>query len=122
MLLDGDGAPSGRITDALDADFAQPVSASALLVWIAPQDCNGNTLPDALEIAVNPSLDLDADGTIDTCAVHDPDVDGNGLIDFGDVALVILDFGPCTACSTDQDGNGVVDFGDVAIVLLSFGS
>jgi hypothetical protein len=49
------------------------------------------------------------------------DVDGSGMVDFGDVNLLLLDMGPCTGCSTDLDGNGVVDFGDVTLVLLSFG-
>jgi len=42
-------------------------------------------------------------------------------VDNGDIALVLLDYGPCEGCPTDLDGNGFVDFGDVALVLLSFG-
>jgi hypothetical protein len=49
------------------------------------------------------------------------DLDLNGTIDFGDVALIILDFGPCDGCLSDLDGSGEVDFGDVALALLSFG-
>ena len=49
------------------------------------------------------------------------DLDGSGSVDNGDIALVLLDYGPCEGCSTDLDGNGFVDFGDVALVLLSFG-
>jgi hypothetical protein len=49
------------------------------------------------------------------------DLDGSGLVDFGDVNLLLLDMGPCPACTADLDGNGVVDFGDVTLVLLSFG-
>jgi hypothetical protein len=49
------------------------------------------------------------------------DLDGSGLVDFGDVNLLLLDMGPCPACTSDLDGNGVVDFGDVTLVLLSFG-
>lgn len=50
-----------------------------------------------------------------------PDVDGNGLVDFSDVALVLLDFGPCPQCPTDLDQTDSVDFGDVALVLLAIG-
>ena len=34
---------------------------------------------------------------------------------------ITLDFGPCPGCLSDLDGSGVVDFGDVAIALLNFG-
>lgn len=50
-----------------------------------------------------------------------PDVDGSGIIDFSDVALVLLDFGPCPQCLTDLDQSESVDFGDVALVLLAIG-
>ena len=49
------------------------------------------------------------------------DLDGSGWVDNGDVALMLLDFGPCEGCATDIDGSGFVDFGDVALLLLSFG-
>jgi hypothetical protein len=49
------------------------------------------------------------------------DLDGNGLTDFGDINLCLLDFGPCPTCPSDLDGNGLVDFGDVNLILLDFG-
>ena len=49
------------------------------------------------------------------------DLDNSGTVDFGDVAFVLLDYGPCPGCPTDVDGTGEVDFGDVALILLSFG-
>jgi hypothetical protein len=49
------------------------------------------------------------------------DLDGSGTVDNGDVALALLDFGPCPGCTSDVDGNGEVDFGDIALILLSFG-
>jgi len=49
------------------------------------------------------------------------DLDGSREVDFGDVALTLLDYGPCQGCTTDVDGTGEVDFGDVALVLLQFG-
>ena len=39
----------------------------------------------------------------------------------GDVAMLLLDYGPCGGCPTDLDGSGTVDFGDIALALLSFG-
>jgi hypothetical protein len=49
------------------------------------------------------------------------DLDGSGSVDSGDIALALLDFGPCPGCAADLDQSGVVDFGDVALILLSYG-
>lgn len=49
------------------------------------------------------------------------DLDGNASVDMGDIALAMLDFGPCPACPSDLDASGVVDFGDVALLLLDTG-
>ena len=50
------------------------------------------------------------------------DLDGNACVDFGDVATLLLDFGPCSGvCASDLDCNGWVDFGDIATMLLDFG-
>ncbi len=62
---------------------------------------------------------------VDAVAVIPPasspyDLDGNGAVDFGDVALVMLSMGE-TGGAMDVDGSGIVDFGDVAILLLEMG-
>lgn len=57
----------------------------------------------------------------DVCAVCFGDLDGDGLVGSGDVAILLLDYGPCPSCSSDLDGSGDTDFGDVALVLLSTG-
>jgi len=49
------------------------------------------------------------------------DVDNSGAVDNGDVAIALLDYGPCGGCLTDLDGTNEVDFGDVALILLSTG-
>ncbi|MFZ4721917.1 MAG: hypothetical protein ACOYMI_02060 [Phycisphaerales bacterium] len=49
------------------------------------------------------------------------DVDGSGVVDYGDVSLTLLDYGAGEGAS-DVDGNGVVDSGDVALVLLEYGT
>ena len=49
------------------------------------------------------------------------DVDGSGEVDSGDVALALLDYGPCAGCAVDLDGTGDVDFGDIALILLASG-
>jgi hypothetical protein len=55
-----------------------------------------------------------------TCVSED--LDCSGLIDSGDVSLVLLDIGPCAGCVTDLDHNDVVDSADVSLVLLSYSS
>ena len=121
-MLSGDGAPSGGLHDALDAGFGQPTTSSAILQWETPLDCDGDGLPDPFQISLDPSLDADGDGLLDRCTPRSPDIDASGQVDFGDVALVMLDFGRCDACATDLDWSGTVDFGDVALVMLSFGT
>ena len=64
---------------------------------------------------------LAADGTTIVQTELFRDLDGNGVVDSGDIGLVLLDFGPCEGCATDLDGNGVVDSGDLGLVLLDFG-
>ncbi len=57
--------------------------------------------------------------TVPACVAED--LDCNGVVDFGDVALALIDFGPCSGCQADLDGTGIVDYGDVALVMLSYG-
>lgn len=50
------------------------------------------------------------------------DLDGDRSVSGSDLALVLLDFGPCTGCASDLDASGQVDAGDLAVMLLDFGS
>ena len=88
------------------------------------------TNPETLAMA-----DLDGDGLMDlatanrdssnlsvmvnlTCEIAlTGDVDGNGVVDFADLLLVLGSWGVCGGCPADIDGNGVVDFGDILLVL-----
>ena len=47
------------------------------------------------------------------------DVNGDNMVDSGDVSIILLDFGACSGCITDLDQSGDVDSGDVALALLS---
>ncbi|MSR33505.1 MAG: hypothetical protein EXS12_01665 [Phycisphaerales bacterium] len=48
------------------------------------------------------------------------DVNGDNMVDAGDISLILLDFGHCEGwCITDLDQSGDVDSGDVALALLS---
>jgi hypothetical protein len=48
------------------------------------------------------------------------DIDGDGVVGAGDIAVLLLDFGPCAGCAADLDGSGEVDGGDLSFLLLLF--
>ena len=48
------------------------------------------------------------------------DLDCNGSVDSGDVALLLIEFGPCAGCAGDLDASGMIDFGDVAMLMLDW--
>ena len=50
------------------------------------------------------------------------DLDGSGEVDTGDIAMALLEYGPCGGCPADLDGTGEVDFADVALILVDFGT
>ena len=62
-------------------------------------------------------------GAVPAALCCDGDADGNGLVNFGDLAAVLSDFGD-TGYATPGDVNvdGRVDFGDLALVLSRFGT
>jgi hypothetical protein len=58
-----------------------------------------------------------------TCTVAvEGDLDGDGVVGASDIAILLLDFGPCpgTPCPSDLDGDGDVSAGDIAFLLLLF--
>ena len=50
------------------------------------------------------------------------DLNGDGIVNGADLALVLVGWGVCEGCSADIDGNGLVDGGDLAMVLVSWTS
>ena len=60
-------------------------------------------------------------GQVTPSAVCFGDIDLSGVVDNGDVAFALLDYGLCPGCGSDLDGSGEVDFGDIALILLSTG-
>jgi hypothetical protein len=94
--------------------------AARIAMWNS--DCNGNGIPDRCDIDAGSESDVNADGVPDSCGGIVYDLDGSGLVDFGDVSLLLLDVGPCPApCPGDLSGDGVIDSADVALLLLQFG-
>jgi hypothetical protein len=49
------------------------------------------------------------------------DLDGSGSVDFQDLLLMLVAWGPCVDCPADIDGNDVVDFQDLLSMLVAWG-
>ena len=73
--------------------------------------CSDSTAP-KLYVYAPPASDLC------TCP---SDIDGDGVVGSGDLALTLLDFGVCPGSAADLDHNGVCDSGDVSMILIDFG-
>jgi len=77
-----------------------------------PRDCNGNLVPDSIDIARATSLDTNHDGIPDECQ----DCNGNGTLDPIEIAGGAPDVdgnGIPDACETDCNGNGIPDAHEV---------
>lgn len=116
LVLAGGETPDGSWFDALRHPDAGTVTRSALLAFGAFEDCDGDELPDALEIAFDPTLDADGDGRLDSCATSPADVNRDGAVDAADLALVLNAWGTGDPAS-DIDRSGTVDAADLAAVL-----
>jgi hypothetical protein len=120
LVLDGVDGPNGRWFDALPEPAAGVSTRSALMLFAAFTDCNGNDRPDTLEIAADPALDADGDGLLDDCGRRDrADINGDGRVDAADLALVLNAWGSEDAAA-DVDGSGRVDAADLSAVLSAW--
>ncbi len=86
----------------------------------APDDADNCTNaangPIARDPGGNVQLDSDGDGFGNLC---DPDLDGDGVVNFSDLARMKADFFR-TGGPADLDGNGVVNFADLARLKARF--
>jgi hypothetical protein len=98
---------------------ARPRDGFRFAGWIDSAG-SGGVDPDQASVSVSLSgaRSLQAIFEPELCPV---DFDESGVVDTGDVALALLDFGPCPGCMADLDDSGEVDFADVALILLDFG-
>ena len=71
--------------------------------------------------STSPKLYVYAPPASDLCTCPS-DIDGDGVVGSGDLALTLLDFGLCPGSAADLDHNGVCDSADVSMILIDFGS
>lgn len=85
-------------------------------------DCNGNGVPDAVELLIEPASDANQDGTIDACRCA-CDLVQDGLVNGSDMAIVLNFWGTDGAqfAGVDINGDGTVDGVDLAAVLGAWG-
>ena len=83
-------------------------------------DCNGNGVDDAADIAAG-AQDADGDGRLDSCEQAVGDLNLNGVVDQGDVYILLgwWHFPDGAPCDFNADGN--IDGRDLGFVLARFG-
>ncbi|MGE3164426.1 MAG: dockerin type I domain-containing protein [Planctomycetota bacterium] len=119
-VADEAGVQGGIQLSALVLNLTATVTANG--------DCNSNGQPDAEDIAMGVSFDLNLNGIPDECECPTPfvrgEINGDGSVDIGD-AIALLNFlfsggaAPNPAAAGDVNGDGSTDVGDV-IYLLAF--
>jgi hypothetical protein len=83
-------------------------------------DCDGNGMQDAEEIRADALLDFNENGCLDKCERRNGDIDLSESIDFGDLALALLEMGNDVS-PADVNVDGEVDYLDIALINLEFG-
>jgi len=83
----------------------RPNAPAALMLLFGAADCDGNSRPDAVDIALSPALDADANGVPDACECGSVDYNNDGLFpDNQDLVDFLAVFGG-GACSTGACGD-----------------
>lgn len=89
------------------------------------EDCDGDGEVDLLQILLDASLDTDTDGLLDDCTGgFDPaDLDHNGVVDGGDLGILLGNWGPSTGgvAAGDFNEDGAIDGADLGVMLGSWG-
>jgi WD40 repeat protein len=107
--------------------FADPMSYSVLADpnFVSGGDFNMDGVSDL----VTANADDGGTGGSLTVLIADPpdaacgaeDIDGDGIVGFSDLLIVLSLWGPCPGCPEDLDGDGVVGFSDLLAVLSLWG-
>ncbi len=99
------GAGSGQIRLLVDA--SQSGDFTRGLVF----QTRDENIPGQSENILVLSLELSVGSTVQG------DFNGDGLVNFNDLLIMLSGWGPCTGCPEDLDGNNDVGFSDILILL-----
>lgn len=124
-----DGAPStsvrikaaaallddGLWVDSLVSPQAGSEIRSAAILWPATADSDGDGIPDALALAGLAMILVDPTG----CGGEPADLNGDGRVDSGDIAIVLANWGTGLA-TADINDDGVVNQLDLGAVLAAW--
>ena len=72
---------------------------------IINNDCNGNDILDECDISDGTSSDKNGDGIPDECSKCPQDLNGNGLVNAADLALLLGAWGPNPGHDADFNGD-----------------
>ena len=116
---DGGATPAGDPTTHRPIDVAdEPEPSEPCVVRFKSEDCNGNGVHDACDIA-DGWADADENGVLDACQLTSGDLDISGSVDIHDIVIVLSDWG---TLADDVNGDGIVDGQDLAIILSNLSS
>lgn len=120
LCLAGEGAATGTWFDSLPGVEAGVSTRSALVAWDSVTDCDGDGVPDGLQILVDPALDADRNGSIDGCGLPNPaDLNGDGRVTGADLGMLLANFnapGPVGDINRDGSVNGA----DLGLLLAAW--
>ena len=105
---------------AVNVAYAATFNGEQDVYFVRIGDCNANGVHDGTDLAEGTSQDINGNGIPDECECLG-DIDGNRVVNLGDLVAVLAAWGPCDECPEDIDGNGTVDFVDVLAVLSAWG-
>jgi len=128
------GAPSGKYAPpssiASEGDSFLPVAtmdhcvALILQSTSTPSDCRGVTCDNLQQMSLDPVADgpdgpdLDGNAVPDLCQLRCGDLDMNGVVDLGDLAILLAMLGEEPVLGIgDFDANGQIDADDLAEVV-----
>ncbi|MCP3905927.1 MAG: hypothetical protein GY715_20065 [Planctomycetes bacterium] len=104
---------AGTVDDGAYAWTVPDVTTSAARLRLVVHDGDGNAGSDESDV------DFDIVGS-----AIPGDVNGDGVVNFGDILAVIAAWGACpdppAECPADVSGNGTVDFADVLLVISNW--
>lgn len=87
----------------------------------ALHDCTDSGVLDAWEISQGIATDLNGNGIPDSCDARSPDVNHDGIVNGGDIGIIMGAWGTDGSIGCDLDGNGIVDGADLAMILVNWG-